>query len=397
MKPLIKPILALLIAASMAACGKEEEAKPAALSCQAPEALEQLKAQIQATAFPPSDSELPAPQVGAAEIQAALDQLGFEITDIRTTQAASEGNKQLACEATLRFAPKPEAQARLKQSISDYMEINESDGIEYNEMMTAGDPTLKPDGQGGYIRPLSYTVSQTDSGDKLVINVDSKTASSGLQPPLSFYLAAPDLAKQVAEIRQKSAAEETRQQELNTLDQNRLQARIELLRTQNKQAHDELNKAWQALPAAARTQLKDAQNQWSRLRESQCAYQSKADSTEPLEQEALRIECDTREVQQRIPALKQEAEAFTGNQLTEATQRAQAAQQELRNVWQSVPADVKDIIGQDYQSWAASSAAKCAQAAQQAGGGNNGQLARLECTATEARNKAKELRGYVSQ
>ena len=396
MKPLIKPVLALLIAASMAACGKEE-AKPAALSCQAPEALEQLKAQIQATAFPPSDSELPAPQVSAAEIQAALDQLGFEITDIRTTQAASEGNKQLACEATLRFAPKPEAQARLKQSISDYMEINESDGIEYNEMMTAGDPTLKPDGQGGYIRPLSYTVSQTDNGDKLVINVDSKTASSGLQPPLSFYLAAPDLAKQVAEIRQKSAAEETRQQELNTLDQNRLQARIELLRTQNKQAHDELNKAWQALPAAARTQLKDAQNQWSRLRESQCAYQSKADSTEPLEQEALRIECDTREVQQRIPALKQEAEAFTGNQLTEATQRAQAAQQELRNVWQSVPADVKDIIGQDYQSWAASSAAKCAQAAQQAGGGNNGQLARLECTATEARNKTKELRGYVSQ
>ena len=396
MKPLIKPVLALLIAASMAACGKEE-VKPAALSCQAPEALEQLKAQIQATAFPPSDSELPAPQVSAAEIQAALDQLGFEITDIRTTQAASEGNKQLACEATLRFAPKPEAQARLKQSISDYMEINESDGIEYNEMMTAGDPTLKPDGQGGYIRPLSYTVSQTDNGDKLVINVDSKTASSGLQPPLSFYLAAPDLAKQVAEIRQKSAAEETRQQELNTLDQNRLQARIELLRTQNKQAHDELNKAWQALPAAARTQLKDAQNQWNRLRESQCAYQSKADSTEPLEQEALRIECDTREVQQRIPALKQEAETFTGNQLTEATQRAQAAQQELRNVWQSVPADVKDIIGQDYQSWAASSAAKCAQAAQQAGGGNNGQLARLECTATEARNKAKELRGYVSQ
>ena len=115
MKPLFKPILALLITAALAGCGKgEEEAKPAALSCQAPEALEQLKAQIQATAFPPSDSELPTPQVGAAEIQAALDQLGFEITDIRTTQAASEGNKQLACEATLRFAPKPEAQARLK-------------------------------------------------------------------------------------------------------------------------------------------------------------------------------------------------------------------------------------------------------------------------------------------
>ena len=68
----------------------------------------------------------------------------------------------------------------------------------------------------------------------------------------------------MAESQQKSAAEEARQQELNTLDQNRLQARIELLRTQNKQAHDELNKAWQALPAAARTQLKDAQNHLAR-------------------------------------------------------------------------------------------------------------------------------------
>ncbi len=397
MKALMKPALAILIAAALAGCGKEDTKPAVTLSCEAPEALEQLKAQIQATAFPPADHELPTPQAGAAEIQAALEQLGFEITDIRTTQAASEGSKQLACEATLRFAPKADAQARLKQSISDYMEINESDGIEYNEMMTAGDPTLKPDGQGGYIRPLSYSVSQTDSGDKLVINVDSKAASSGLQPPLAFYLAAPDLAKQVAEIRQQTAAEETRQQELSALDQTRLQARIELLRTENKQAHDNLNKAWQALPAAAQASLRDAQNQWNRVRASQCAYQSKADATDPLEQEALRIECDTREVQQRIPNLKQEAEAYTGNQLAEATQRAQSAQQELRNVWQSVPADVKDIIGQDYQSWSASSAAKCAQAGQQAGGGNSGQLARLECTAAEARSKARELRGYVSQ
>ena len=399
MKSLIKPVLALLITAALAGCGKgEEEAKPATLGCQAPEALEQIKAQIQAAVVPSKEGVggLPYFQADISEVGAAFDQLGFEITDIRTTQAASEGSKQLACEATLRLAPKPEAQTRIKQSINDFTEINEMDGADYNSLMSAGE-MLKPDGKGGFIGPLSYTVSQTDSGDKLVVNVASKEIAEGLQIPVAYYIAAPDLAKQVAKIRQKSAAEETRQQELNTLDQNRLQARIELLRTQNKQAHDELNKAWQALPAAARTQLKDAQNQWNRLRESQCAYQSKADSTEPLEQEALRIECDTRELQQRIPALKQEAEAFTGNQLTEATQRAQAAQQELRNVWQSVPADVKDIIGQDYQSWAASSAAKCAQAAQQAGGGNNGQLARLECTATEARNKAKELRGYVSQ
>ncbi|AZR59480.1 lysozyme inhibitor LprI family protein [Eikenella corrodens] len=395
MNPLIRPALPLLIAAALAACGKEET-KPAALSCQAPEAIGQLTDQIQAAVSPAQESGLPYFESGASEVQAAFGQLGFEITDIRTTRAASEGSKTLSCEATLRLAPKPEAQTRIKQSIESYLEINETDGIDYNGLMSAGD-MLKPDGKGGFIAPVSYTVSQTDKGDKLVVNVASKEIAAGLLYPAAFYLAAPDLAKQAAEIRQKSAAEETRQQELNTLDQNRLQARIELLRTQNKQAHDELNQAWQALPAAARTQLKEAQNQWSRLRESQCAYQSKADSTEPLEQEALRIECDTREVQQRIPALKQEAENQAANQIAEAGNRSRAAVQELQSVWQSVSDDVKDIIGQDFQSWKRSASAKCTAAAQQAGGGTAGQLAEQECIAAEARAKAKELRGYVSQ
>ena len=230
MKPLIKPVLALLIAASMAACGKEE-AKPAALSCQAPEAIGQLTDQIQAAVLPAQESGLPHFESSASEVQAAFGQLGFEITDIRTTQAASEGSKTLSCEATLRLAPQPEAQTRIKQSIENYLEINEPDGIDYNGLMSAGD-MLKPDGKGGFITPISYTVSQTDNGDKLVVNVASKEIAAGLLYPAAFYLAAPDLAKQVAEIRQKSAAEETRQQELNTLDQNRLQARIELLRTQ---------------------------------------------------------------------------------------------------------------------------------------------------------------------
>ena len=394
MKTLIRPALALLTAAALAACGKEE-AKPA-LSCQAPEAVGQLTDQIQAAVSPAQESGLPHFEAGASEVQAAFGQLGFEITDIRTTQAASEGSKTLSCEATLRLAPKPEAQARIKQSIENYLEINETDGIDYNGLMSAGD-MLKPDGKGGFIAPVSYTVSQTDNGDKLVVNVASKEIAAGLLYPASFYLAAPDLAKQVAEIRQKSAAEETRQQELNALDQNRLQARIDLLRTENKQAQENLNKTWQALPAAARTALKDAQNQWNRLRESQCAYQSKADSAEPLEQEALRLECDTRELQQRIPVLKQEAENQAANQIAEARRRSQAAVQELQSVWQSVSDDVKGIIGQDFQSWNRSAAAKCSAAAQQAGGGSAGQLAEQECVAAEARAKTQELRGYVSQ
>lgn len=395
MKPLIRPALPLLIAAALAACGKEE-AKPAALSCQAPEAIGQLTDQIQAAVSPVQESGLPYFESGASEVQAAFGQLGFEITDIRTTQAASEGSKTLSCEATLRLAPKPEAQTRIKQSIENYLEINETDGIDYNGLMSAGD-MLKPDGKGGFIAPFSYTVSQTDNGDKLVVNVASKEIAAGLLYPAAFYLAAPDLAKQVAEIRRQAASEETRQQAINFVDHTRLQTRIDLLRAENKQAQENLNNAWQALPAAARTALKDSQEQWARLRTSQCARQSTSGSAEPLEQEALRLECENREIQQRIPSLKQEAENQAANQIAEAGNRSRAAVQELQSVWQSVSDDVKDIIGQDFQSWKRSASAKCTAAAQQAGGGTAGQLAEQECIATEARAKAKELRGYVSQ
>ena len=384
MKPLIRPVLPLLIATALAACGKEE-AKPVALSCQAPEAIGQLTDQIQAAVSPAQESGLPHFESGASEVQAAFGQLGFEITDIRTIQAASEGSKTLSCEATLRLAPKPEAQTRIKQSIENYLEINETDGIDYNGLMSAGD-MLKPDGKGGFIAPFSYTVSQTDNGDKLVVNVASKEIAAGLLYPAAFYLAAPDLAKQVAEIRRQAASEETR-----------LQTRIDLLRAENKQAQENLNNAWQALPAAARTALKDSQEQWARLRTSQCARQSTSGSAEPLEQEALRLECENREIQQRIPTLKQEAENQAANQIAEAGNRSRAAVQELQSVWQSVSDDVKDIIGQDFQSWKRSASAKCTAAAQQAGGGTAGQLAEQECIATEARAKAKELRGYVSQ
>ena len=392
MNPLIRPALPLLIAAALAACGKENT-KPAALSCQAPEAIGQLTDQIQAAVSPVQESGLPYFESGASEVQAAFGQLGFEITDIRTTQAASEGSKQLACEATLRLAPKPEAQTRIKQSIENYLEINETDGIDYNSLMSAGD-MLKPDGKGGFIAPFSYTVSQTDNGDKLVVNVAS---AAGLLYPAAFYLAAPDLAKQVAEIRRQAASEETRQQAINFVDHTRLQTRIDLLRAENKQAQENLNNAWQALPAAARTALKDSQEQWARLRTSQCTRQSTSGSADPLEQEALRLECENREIQQRIPTLKQEAENQAANQIAEAGNRSRAAVQELQNVWQSVSDDVKDIIGQDFQSWKRSASAKCTAAAQQAGGGSAGQLAEQECIAAEARAKAKELRGYVSQ
>ena len=76
MNPLIRPALPLLIAAALAACGKENT-KPAALSCQAPEAIGQLTDQIQAAVSPVQESGLPYFESGASEVHAAFAPLHF--------------------------------------------------------------------------------------------------------------------------------------------------------------------------------------------------------------------------------------------------------------------------------------------------------------------------------
>ncbi len=398
MKPTLMctTLLSLLV---LSACGQNEQASSAGLSCEAPEVMALLKEQIQSEsvrqAAEPRDS-LPG-GYAATDIGLALTALGFELDGVRTVKPLSADNTTLGCEATLRLNPSTEAAKHLQESFSLYMLIHETDGVDMAGIMAGSNNWLKADGNHGYTRPLPYTAQLDTGNNKAVVSLDSKMAAAAIALPLRFYLAHGKLNADGQALQQKAASDTAREQELDALNQAQLQARIEAARTANQGIHQQLNQFWQNLAPGAQSALQEQQQQWNRLREAECAYYGKSESVEPMEQEALRLECDTQRVQQRLGELSQQAEGRLQTDLSDARRRNQEADREIRRLWQSIPDDVKAIIGADYQNWNQATAAKCTAAGQQAGSGQAAQLARLECETTETQNKIKELNGYVSQ
>lgn len=385
-KPTLLCTLAALVL--LGGCGKEEA--PAALSCESPEVLNLLKTQIQTEAAARAAAEadgLPGGHTAEAAA-AAMTALNFGLDGIRTTQALSASNQTLGCEATLRLNPAADAVKRLEEAFTHYMTVHETDGVDMNGVMSGSNNWLQADSAGGYVRKLSYTVQTAENGAKAVVNIDAKTAAAAIALPLRFYLAHPLLSRQAQAVEQQAASDAARQQELDTLNQAQLQARLDAARSANESAHGRLNQLWQSLPPDTRTALQEPQQQWNRVRETECAYYGKSESVEPLEQEALRLECDTQRVELRLTELAQQAESGRQQALADAQRRNQAADREIRRVWQSIPDDVKAIIGQDYQNWNSAVAAKCSAA--------EGQLAQLECETAETLAKIKELNGYIA-
>lgn len=386
----------LLGTAFLSACGKQDTAADNAFSCEAPATLSALQEQIQAEAVMllKHHDFLPAGDYSTEAVAQAFQHTGFALSDVRTVK----NEAQLGCEATLRLKLTPEVKTRLQQSVANHaLILDATQPYDLDKIILESEAPLQADGHNGYMRTLAYTVARTDSDGKTVVSTDSKTAALSLTPVLRFYLAHDRLKADADEIRKEEAANTVRQQELDALNQSQLQARLEAAKTENQGWHRQLNQQWQSLPPTARSAMKTAQEQWNRLRESECAYYGKSESSEPLEQEVLRLECDSQRVQQRLPELAQSAETHLLAAVNEARRQNQQADQEIRRVWQSIPDDVKAIIGQDYQNWNSATSAKCAAAAQQAGSSHAAQLARLECETEETRSKINELRGYVAQ
>lgn len=380
----------------LSACGKQDTPADNAFSCEAPATLSALQEQIQAEAVMllKHHDFLPAGDYSAEAVAQAFQHTGFTLSDVRTVK----NEAQLSCEATLRLKLTPEAKTRLQQSVANHaLILDATQPYDLDKIILQSEAPLQTDGHNGYMRTLAYTVARTDSDSKTVVSTDSKTAALSLTPVLRFYLAHDQLKADADEVRKAEAADHVRQQELDALNQAQLQARLEAAKTENRDWHRQLNQNWQSLPPAARSALKTGQEQWNRLRESECAYYGKSESSEPLEQEVLRLECDSQRVQQRLPELTQSAETHLLAAVNEVRRQNQQADQEIRRVWQSIPDDVKAIIGQDYQNWNSTTSAKCAATAQQAGSSHAAQLARLECEIEETRRKINELRGYVAQ
>lgn len=399
-----------LIAASasalllLAACGGEDTPKSPSLACDAAGVLPNVEQQIlneTATLLRRSGQNDLDGGYSTEHTASALRDFGMSLVDVRTIGETGEGaNRSLSCEAVLRVNVSDSIRQRLQEAAQHFMAVYETDGVDVDTIMASAQGHLKPEGQGRYSAPISYTVQLTDRGDKILTRAQTTTAAEALETPLRFYLGHEALARAANSLQQAAASEEARLQELDQLNQTRLQDRLNLAKQQNQQAQADLDRTWQGLPESLRGFMDAEQQQWAKTRQSECAYYGKSESSDPVEQNILSTQCETDAIKQRIQDLRGQSQNAHPNQANEANaqratgeakQQRQVAERELRQVWGSIPDDVKTYLNADYQSWQQGLTGKCGTA----GGDEAAQIKRLQCETQAVREKTEELRGYA--
>lgn len=333
-----------------------------------------------------------------SEVNEALQALGMVLEDVRTVQGGEESANHLACEAVLRLKIDSAADARLQRSMADYRETgpNNAGSGDVQDEETAvllTENGFKAEGGGVFARPLAYAVRQADNG-KVLTEAETAPTAAALEKVLRFYLAHDKLGRAAADSKMQEASETARMQELDSLNQARLNDLIELAKQEQAQAQAELDALWQAMPETLRRNMQQEQVQWTRVRQSECAYQAKSEHTDALEQTLYALRCETEQTRVRTERLAQKQETAAASLLDEAKAKQLEADREIRRVWGSMPEDVKPHLEADYQAFRQGLAARCETAAGQLGG-DAAQVARLQCEAAAVRQKADELRGFL--
>lgn len=335
---------------------------------------------------------------------AALRDFGMTLNDVRTVSETGEGAaRTLTCEATLRLTVSPHIRERLQAAADHFMQVYETDGVDIDSIMGSANGYLKPEGEGRYSAPIQYTVQLTDRADKIIARADVGQVAQALETPLRFYLGHDSLARAANSLVQAAASEEARIEELERLNQARLQDGLALAQQENRHAQSDLDKAWLALPETVRNDMNAEQNQWIKARQSECAYYGKSQSSEPMEQNIASLQCETSAIRERVQQLQGKAGANANHAIastpaatapranSDVHQQRQAAERQLRAVWGSIPDDVKAHLQDDYRSWQQSFVSKCSQAAHD----EVAQIARLQCETQAVREKTEELRGFA--
>lgn len=390
----------ITLALGLVACGQNaDKPQPPTLSCDAAGVLPNVEQPIlNETALllrRSTEHDLDG-GYSADATSAALRDFGMTLTDVRTVSETGQGTtRSFTCEATLRLTVSDTIRQRLQASADHFMQVYETDSVDVDSIMGSAQGYLKPEGQGRYSTPISYTVQLTDRADKIITRVDVAKVAQALEVPLRFYLGHDSLARAAGSLQQAAASEEARMNELERLNQTRLQDNFDLAKQEQQLAQSELNRIWQTLPDGVQNDISAEQNQWVKAVQSECAYYGKAQSSEPLEQSTASLQCETGAIRERIRQLQNKTNAGTSAATppaaNDARQQRQAAERQLRSVWGSIPDEVKAHLQDDYRSWQQSFANKCGQA----DGDELAQLARLQCETQAVREKTEELRGFV--
>lgn len=247
--------------------------------------------------------------VDLVKFKAAVQQIKFELTDVRTDRADPQTSKKFC-------------QAMLTVNLPSSLLKDADTAREMYQEMTLPKLAILSDLEleGSSVRhQLEYSVQPTDDGQKIYAEVQNAA------PPIEFVnQVILDALQKPARLAERRSAEQFEQQaaqeqEQLAADQAALDTQQAIERQANQQAYqnlqqqeavqrlssanNKLNAVWNSTSKPVRDQLLAEQRIWLKKRELECRLNS--EDAQPEMREIMRLRCETEVTTQRVGVLQQ--------------------------------------------------------------------------------------------
>jgi uncharacterized protein YecT (DUF1311 family) len=240
------------------------------------------------------------PPAALSRVRATVAQATMRIEDVRTTQSDPNSTRRFCMGRLKVVIPQGVLQeadrGRQAMSASTVSDLAATSGIERDA--------------DAFVADVEYNVQPTDDGTHIYAEIEhSEGYVNFLAEVLTSYLLRPVVEQarieeqRAAEEQQRAEQEQQRAQQAAVAEQR--SAILDQVRSENRLVTQTINAVWSNIPQSTRDQLLDLQRAWIRRKRADCQIEAASASTDPQEQEAARIRCDTRVTNERINYLRQ--------------------------------------------------------------------------------------------
>lgn len=235
-----------------------------------------------------------------SRVRATVAQAAMRIEDVRTTQSDPNSTRHFCM-------------GRLKVVIPAAV-LQEADrgrqAANANTVSQLADSNRIERDADAFVADIEYNVQPTDDGTHIYAEIENSDGYINFfAQVLASYLLRPVVEEARLEQERAAAAQQQAEEQQEHAQQAALAeqrgAILDQARSENRLAEQTINAVWGNIPQETRDQLRDMQRAWIRRKHADCQIEAASASTDPQEQEAARLRCDTRVTNDRINYLRQ--------------------------------------------------------------------------------------------
>lgn len=232
------------------------------------------------------------PLFDISKIRATLSEFKISIENIRTTKQDPNSTKKF-CAGDVKIVVPAEVLSSADKgrelagvnSVSQYVQAN---GFENNAN------SLK--------KSIEYDVQPTDDKKKIYVELDNaKMLAAVVSEIAQSALLKPILEAKKSEADAQAKAQQQEQEKQMEVQK---QAALEQAKADNALANQTITELWKSLSEENRKMLLDQQRAWIKKKEVDCRLEAASKTTDPVEKEIVRLNCDTNATNQRVNMLR---------------------------------------------------------------------------------------------